>query len=333
MVYDCFTFFNEFDLLEIRLNVLNEVVDKFVLVEMAYTFQRKQKPLYFEENKQRFEKFKDKIIHIKITEVPDELPSKLCTDSRWQLQCFQRDSIMEGLRDASDNDIIMVSDLDEIPDPNAVKDYIANGSGITVFEQKMMYYFLNNINVTDPIWEWGTRIAHFGELKNPGAIPVNDAKYWEYSKAGGCNYFRYCIGKRVKNAGWHFSYCGGVEAILQKRRSISEQCFNTKKNMTEKQILKKIYIGKDILDRKEYCYKCLKLDNSFPKYIRDNQERYTSFILRQNSLQRIWNFIVILNCRMYIEKRNFPKNLKKLEKLIRKTLSPAKKFVLKFLKK
>lgn len=328
-VYDCFTFFNEFDLLEIRLNVLNEVVDNFVLVEMAYTFQRKEKPLYFEENKQRFEKFKDKIIHIKITEVPEEIPSKFCNDSRWQLQCFQRDAIIEGLKDASDDDIIMVSDLDEIPNPKAVEDYASRGSGITVFEQKMMYYFINNINITAPVWENGTRISSFRELKNPGSIPVREEKHWEFSKVGSCNYFRYCLGKHVKNAGWHFSYCGGVDAILQKRRSISEQCFNTNENMSAEQILNKIYIGKDILDRKEYCYKCLKIDDSFPKYIRDNQERYASLILHQTFLQSFKNSFVIINCRIYVAKLTFFKKIKQIEKIIRKILSPLKKLLFK----
>ena len=71
MIYDCFTFFNELDLLEIRLNYLNEIVDKFVLVEMAKTHSNKDKPFYFEENKKRYEKFLDKIIHIKVSEYPD----------------------------------------------------------------------------------------------------------------------------------------------------------------------------------------------------------------------------------------------------------------------
>lgn len=331
MVYDCFTFFNELDMLEIRLNTLAEVVDKFVLVEMAYTFQRKSKPLYFEENKERFEAFKDKIIHVKLTEVPEEIKSELCTDSRWQLQCFQRDSIIEGLKEASDDDIVMVSDIDEIPSVSAIKDYISHGSGINVFEQKMMYYFVNNINVIEPLWLFGTRIAHFSELKNPDGVPVRERIYWEYSKKGSCNYFRYCIGNQVKNAGWHFSYCGGAEAIIQKRKSISEQCFNTEKNMTLESVLKKIYIGKDILDRKEYCYKCLRLDKSFPEYIRNNKSRYKKYILSQNFLQKLMNCVVILNCKVYLNNNAFKKSLKQFEKKVRKTLSPYKKAIFKII--
>ena len=333
MVYDCFTFFNELDMLEIRLNTLSEVVDKFVLVEMAYTFQRKPKPFYFEENKERFKNFSDKIIHIKILDVPEIIPSKLCSNANtWQLECYQRDCIMQGLKNAKEDDIIMVSDVDEIPSPKAVEKYKKNGYGITVFEQKMMYYFINNINVITPVWEIGTRIARFSDLKNPGDIPTRERVYWEYSKKGSCNYFRYCLGKRVKNAGWHFSYCGGVDAIIQKRKSFSEIYLNTEKNMSRDEILKKIYIGKDILDRKDYCYKPVKIDKSFPQYIYENQKKYSKLILKQNVLQKIANFFVIFNCKFYIEMRELPRNIKKLEKNIRRTLSPAKKFVLKIIK-
>lgn len=330
MVYDCFTFFNELDMLEIRLNTLAEVVDKFVLVEMAYTFQRKPKPLYFEENKERFKNFSDKIIHIKILDIPEIIPSKLCSNANtWQLECYQRDCIMQGLKDAKEDDIIMLSDVDEIPSPKAVEKYKKNGDGITVFEQKMMYYFINNINVKTPVWENGTRIARFSDLKNPGDIPTRERIYWEYSKKGSCNYFRYCLGKRVKNAGWHFSYCGGVDAIIQKRKSFSEIYLNTEKNMSRTEILKKIYIGKDILDRKGFCYKSLRIDSNFPKYIVNNKDKYPDLILKQNILQKIQNKFVIFECNLYLAKESFTRNVIKFEKKIRKILSPCKKLVLK----
>ncbi len=332
-VYDCFTFFNELDLLEIRLNVLNDVVDKFVLCEMAYTFQRKPKTLIFEENKDRFEKFKDKIIHVKLTEIPEPIESKLCTNgSTWQLECYQRDGIIKGLVDAADDDIIMLSDVDEIPDPKKVEDYIKYGNGISVFEQKMMYYFLNNINVTDPVWENGTRIAKFKDLKNPEDVPVRDKVFWEYSQKGSCNYFRYCLGTRIKNAGWHFSYLGGPEAIILKRSSFSETNFNTQKNMSKSDILHKIYVGKDILDRKEFCYKPLRINNDFPKFVRDNQERFSNLILKQTILQKIENYFVIFKCHNYLREKELKNKRNIFIKNMRKKLSPYKKKILKLLK-
>lgn len=332
MVYDCFTFFNELDLLEIRLNVLNGVVDKFILVEMGRTQTDIEKEFYFENNKSRYAGFLDKIIHIKVDSYPKRISSKFSnTSNKWQLENYQRDCIMHGLNEAKDDDVILISDLDEIPNPKVISDYVnRNLSGIHVLEEKMMYYFVNNLNVTDSVWSFGTRMARFVDLKDPKQDLPPHWNY-EYSNKGLPTYFRFCTGTRIKNAGWHFSYCGGVDAIIKKRNSICEQHFNTEKNMSPDEILHKIYIGKDILDRKEYCYKCLKLDDSFPKYIRDNQERYSSLILCQNLFQKIANLFVIVNCYVYIKKGNLQRKLKQAEKSIRRTLSPCKKFVFQLL--
>ena len=97
--------------------------------------------------------------------------------------------------------------------------------------------------------------------------------------------------------------------------------------------MKKIYIGKDILDRKDYCYKPVKIDKSFPQYIYENQKKYSKLILKQNVFQKIANSFVILNCKLFIAKKELPRNIKKLEKSIRRTLSPLKKAVLKIFKK
>lgn len=149
MIYDCFTFFNELDLLEIRLNILNDFVDKFVLVEGNKTHTGNKKRFVFEENKQRFESFLDKIIYIKVDDFPQlDISAKDEFGNRWILENFQRDAIIRGLTNCKPNDIILISDVDEIPNPNAIKKY---KNGICVLEQKMMHYFLNNICVTTPI--------------------------------------------------------------------------------------------------------------------------------------------------------------------------------------
>src|SRR5689334_5945992 len=115
MIYDCFIFFNELELLDIRLNILNEVVDKFVLVEATQTHQYKPKPLYYSDNKERFKAFHDKIIHL----IVDELPPNPTNGPRnsWDMERFQRNCIARGLNDCKPDDVIIISDLDEIPDP------------------------------------------------------------------------------------------------------------------------------------------------------------------------------------------------------------------------
>src|ERR1700679_2349278 len=106
MIYDCFTFFNELDILEIRLNVLKNVVDKFVLVEATRTFQGKEKNLFFEENKIRFKEFEDRIIHIVIDTYPVNEGN-----SAWFLEDYQRNMIMDGLKNCTEYDRILVSDV------------------------------------------------------------------------------------------------------------------------------------------------------------------------------------------------------------------------------
>src|SRR5690349_24880068 len=119
MTYDCFTFFNELDLLEIRLNVLNPVVDKFVLVESTRTFQNKPKPLYFQQNATRFSAFKDKIIHIVVDQFPDF--GDWTEANSWTLEHHQRNSINRGLTRCTRDDVVIISDLDEIPRPETIR--------------------------------------------------------------------------------------------------------------------------------------------------------------------------------------------------------------------
>ena len=296
MVYDCFTFFNEFDLLEIRLNVLNEVVDKFVLVEMGWTQTKIKKDFLYEKNKDRYKDFSDKIIHIMVDKLPDSKTSAFCNNgNKWQLENYQRDCIMQGLKDAKDDDIILISDVDEIPNPKVILEYKNRHTvGIQVLYQKMMYYFVNNINIVSPVWENGTRIGRFSDLKDPKQ-DLGKCEFYEFSQKGLPTYFRFCKGEIVKDGGWHFSYCGGVKAIITKRKSICEQQFNTDKNMSEKEILKKIYTGKDILDRKKYFFLALKLDNSFPEYLINNQIKYNHLILH-----RTFSYIIKIHLYLYL---------------------------------
>ena len=116
-VYDCFTFFNELDLLELRLTELSDIVDRFVLVESTLTHMGQPKPLYYAENKERFAAFRDRIIHIVVDDMPDAAAEK----DPWVREIGQRDAIARGLTEARPRDRIIVSDLDEIPKPAALR--------------------------------------------------------------------------------------------------------------------------------------------------------------------------------------------------------------------
>src|ERR1700733_5689923 len=140
MIYDCFTFFNELDVLEIRLHVLADVVDRFVLVEARQTFQRGSKPLYYRDNLDRFKSFADRIEHI----VVDEFPPG--ASGPFDCEFWQRNSIRLGIQNAAIGDTIMISDVDEIPKPECVIAAASRG-GVTIFRQLMFSYFLNCLHL------------------------------------------------------------------------------------------------------------------------------------------------------------------------------------------
>ncbi len=142
-VYDCFTFFNEMDLLEIRLNELDEEVDYFVIVESTRTFQKRDKPLYLNLNDERIVKFKDKIIHIVVDDFPNFF-THWRVPKTWDYENHQRNAISRGLMNAKPDDIIIVSDVDEIPNAKKLAENI-NLNKPVVFQQRFFYYFLNYI--------------------------------------------------------------------------------------------------------------------------------------------------------------------------------------------
>ena len=116
MIYDCFQFFNELDMLKIRLNVMSPIVDKFVISEATETFSGLKKPLYYEENKEMFAEFADKIIHVVVDDTPEGYTHDRDT--------FQKNAVTRGLKDCTDEDIIIFSDLDEIPNPEKIKEIL-----------------------------------------------------------------------------------------------------------------------------------------------------------------------------------------------------------------
>ncbi len=274
MIYDCFTFFNELDLLEIRLGILYEHVDHFVLVEADRTHTGIPKPLYFEENRGRFAPFLDKIIHIKVQDLPSpEQSSESRFGERWLPENRQRDAILRGLTECRDDDVIIISDADEIPSPQAIKRY---RRGICSLEQKFMYYFLNCRSLKEPYWN-KARICHYSDLLHPRQKLRKHDSY-AHSAPGQPTYLRFCKAHRIPHGGWHFSYCGGVEAILAKRRAIVEQRFNTEENMRPETVLEAIRKGKDILGRPGYVFEAEAPDSSCPQFVLDHQQRYAHLL-------------------------------------------------------
>lgn len=266
MIIDCFPFFNELDILEIRLNILDSVVDKFVLVEASKTQSKLDKPFYFEQNKERYSKFLDKIIHIKITDFPKE--------DGWAMENYQRNSIIHGLNKAklNENDIVAVSDVDEIWAPEIhpkLQDFFSDTEYFSVGMKYIVFYL--NLETVDKGWigtvfTKGKNLIHISpqELRNiKDKIP------------------------HIEEAGWHFGYQGGKEKVYKKYLSCiepfdknllpSEEAFNIQFNNRIKD--GGSFIFSDNLSNESIKLKKIEFENNLPDYIISNRDKYSHMIL------------------------------------------------------
>lgn len=270
MLLDCFMFNNELDLLELRLNELDSVVDQFVLVESTHTFSALPKPLYFNENKSKFKKFLPKIRHI-VYDGPFQLVSLGAFD---QTPCHtnernQRDAIMRGLDGCGPEDVVWLSDLDEIPCSEGAE-WIPEPK--FVFNMKIYIYFMNYRVHKD---SGGTVAVRFDAITTPNELML--ARSWGPFRDGG----------------WHFSYMGGAEKISKKFESICHQEYNNPEARDIDNIKRTISAGGSVFslpDQTDYMRynwgwpeddKLLHLeevDDSFPRYMVDNIDKFEHLI-------------------------------------------------------
>jgi beta-1,4-mannosyl-glycoprotein beta-1,4-N-acetylglucosaminyltransferase len=278
MVYDCFIYFNELDLLEIRLNELDGVVDKFVIVEADRTFQNQPKPFIFEENLERFAKFQDKIIHVKLTKYPLFIPI-INPFSPWKLEFYQRNSILKGLKGCKPNDIILISDIDEIPRASVLKEYLDKGvDRIYGLKMDMFMYFFNHKLIYDKesrmtkeeskdgIW-FGTAMMPYRLLKQ---TPVRIRKTLMRTLR------RKQVYDIIPNGGWHFTFMGGFNKIKQKLEAFSHTEYNLDTIKDEEFIANCLKNGKDILGRNMEFEVMASID-SLPEYLKreDVQQKFS----------------------------------------------------------
>jgi beta-1,4-mannosyl-glycoprotein beta-1,4-N-acetylglucosaminyltransferase len=261
-IYDCFPFFNELDLLEIRLNILNDVVDYFVISECTHTFTGNPKPLHYEENKERFKDFHHKIIYSTVEDSPVEYD----TASR---EIFQKNQIHRALQKCNDEDIILISDLDEIPKPEKINEakHLDLNNKIICLKQNFYLYYLNYFLEEDytESKEWnGTRIMKYGVMKR---LPVNVIRN---------PYLINYTPEYISGGGWHFTFLGGKEKILEKLDAYAHQEFNIPdiRDNIDKIINENTH---DLFFRKMKA-KVVDIDSSYPKYIVNNIDKYKHLI-------------------------------------------------------
>ena len=249
-VIDCFIFYNELDLLTYRLNILNDIVDYFVIVESTHTFVGKEKKLFFNEQKHLFEKFNKKIIHIIVDNFPYKYPNvNIDNNDVWKNEFFQRNAISQGINcitELLDTDVIIISDVDEIPDPRTLYK-IKNGDIIIDINILQMDFYYYNLN---------TKLGKWFLCKI-----VSYKKYKELNIS--CNDIRNINCIQILNGGWHLSYFGDKHFIQNKIQNFSHQEYNNSTYTELESIQEKIRNCKDLYGRNIDVYRIKIEENNY----------------------------------------------------------------------
>ena len=264
-IYDCFQYFNEDHIVDLRLNILNQYVDYFVISESTKTHQGKEKKINFNLN--NFSKFKGKIKFV-VSEYKEKINFEKHTGGESPIEQFQRNSLLEGIKDAHPEDLIILSDSDEIPDLRKIKDIKKNKKFIA-FSQKMFMYKLNLHNVEESNWIGSkiTKKKNIVTMQKLRNLKFKDYPFWRLDK----------INQQIIQGGWHFSFLQTPKDILKKIESFSHGEFHSNsRNLS--QIEEKIFENKDVFDR-GFSLNKVEIDESYPKYIFDNKKKLSEWIL------------------------------------------------------
>ena len=267
---DSFMYFDDDLVLDIRLNTLDKYVDQFVIAEATLDHAGNEKKLNFDIKK--FLKFKDKINYLIIEDLPKNVET---FRKNWHpahaRDQFQRNSLERGYKNFDDNDIIMISDIDEIPNPEKIYEFNTKNK-YACFIQKNFQAKINRLNITVENWP-GTKICQKKFLKSPQWLrnmKTKKRKIW--------NFFRDKEPQIILDGGWHFSYLKNDQLIQKKIKSFAHQEFNQDKLTNLKNIKKRVELGVDIFER-PYQYKKIELNDQFPKYILENKAKFKDWII------------------------------------------------------
>lgn len=253
-VYDCFTFFNEVDLLEIRLNELNSIVDYFVLVESPKTFQNTDKQLYYLNNLNKFSKFNNKIIRL-------EIGTNNFSNNPWENEKLSWDYLINGLNGAQDEDLIMISALDEIPKKEVIEKIKNNNLLPCCVVMDLYYFYLNTKYAHNNSTKWnGTFVTQFKSLNKNSIYSFNSDRQHIPLKIEG---------------GWHFSFLGDAKNAVKKVHSYSHSEFN---HFSEEFYSEKIKNLEDVFGRRELKFDSFVELNTLPEYVQTNIENFKKYI-------------------------------------------------------
>lgn len=250
-IYDGFLFFNELEILEMRLKQHAHHVDYFILVESKETFRGDPKPLYFEENKGRFAPYLSKIIHI----VVDRKDFFDHEEPFWCREAYQRNQIFLGLKAASMEDTVLISDVDELIDDsvfNRLRIYSRQKKGVIKSVCLDQHQFYLNLKHTTPYLWVGPIVCRKKHLLHSSADDLRRNR----------NAFQKMYG------GWHFTYMGGGHKIQQKLQAFSETVYD---DLIHEEPTK---ISHELFTKCHKGYEWVEIDNSYPRCVLENIDYY-----------------------------------------------------------
>jgi beta-1,4-mannosyl-glycoprotein beta-1,4-N-acetylglucosaminyltransferase len=266
-IVDCFTFFNELDLLEFRLKLLDDYIDHFVIAESNLTHSGKSKTFIFEENKKRFEPWLHKIIYLPISQTAEglDLTKKETSynpeSGAWKLENEQRNALSHASKIVAEDDLVIVGDLDEIPSPSLLKKLNVD-KGPVALSMLFHYYFLNCQNNGSERWWNGSIVCTGKQFQSVTPQQLRDNRN---------------VYKSIAKGGWHFSYLGGIEKIKYKIQSFAHTEFNREEYLTDENIIAAMEKGIDIFNRSGTIFKFVPV-SYYPGKLRKIMLQYPAFL-------------------------------------------------------
>lgn len=295
MVIDCIPFFNELDILKLRLHILDPLVDRFVIEEATHTFSGLPKELCFEKNRGMFEEFLPKITYL----VVDNSPEEISTHERDK---FQKNVLAKALTDASDEDVLILSDVDEIPNPAVLQELVKRFDPDKIYHlaQRNFYCYLNMEEVSGNLLSitgefpgverrmWlGTKVFAKKNIPESGIIDLREISPEDPRSV------------RVADGGWHFGYMGSChETDVSKRVgtkvvAAAHQEYNTEDVLAE--VKDRLILGEDIFGRNAV-FQWAVVDESYPQYLLEHKSEYDYLIMPpiskgKKAFVKIWMLI------------------------------------------
>jgi len=266
MLYNCVPFYNELDLLEVRLHTMNKYVDKFIICEMNTTHSSKDKPFYLEQSKERFKDFYSKIIHLKIDSPRSQ--------NAWTNENYQRDIMKKWLdENCQDEDLVIVQDADEILSEDFMDKIQGFDLSLPYITELDFYRYYINAEIVGASTTWSSGpIVKYKFLKDNPHMTLTGLRDLHPKLR--------VLKNIINNCGWHFTFLGGAESISEKIKAYAHQESNNEFTTNIERLTTALKNNQDACNPNGPPFKKIELTSEkFPKYIVNNKDKFIKYIL------------------------------------------------------